>query len=80
VAIKINEVPLDPEIKKSQDAWAAGEYDRKLEEVKFLRHSAYIAPGGSDAVFMKWQRGEATEQQWLDAKQAIDDLYPYPKK
>jgi hypothetical protein len=49
-----------------------------VDEVKLQRHLAYSAPGGSDAVFLKWQRGEATKQEWLDAVQAINDANPYP--
>lgn len=41
-----------------------------------LRYAAYIAPDGSDAVYMKWQRDEATEQDWLDAVAAIKARYP----
>ena len=32
----------------------------------------------SDPIFMQYQRGEATEQEWLDAVQAIKDANPYP--
>jgi hypothetical protein len=31
----------------------------------------------SDALFFKWQRGEATEQEWKDAVAAIQARYPY---
>lgn len=30
----------------------------------------------SDPIFFQWQRGEATEQDWLDAVQKIKDQYP----
>lgn len=67
--------------KKELDAlWSDVEYEVKLEAVKTARHVAYTAPNGSDAVFMKYQRGEATEQEWLDAVQAINDAHPYPVK
>jgi hypothetical protein len=49
-------------------------------EVEYARHAAYKAPGGSDAIFMKWQREEATKEEWLEAVQAIKDAYPYPVK
>lgn len=51
-----------------------------VDEVKLQRHLAYSAPGGSDAIFLKYQRGEATKQDWLDAVQAINDAHPYPTK
>lgn len=34
----------------------------------------------SDPIFFQWQRGEKTEQDWLDAVTAINDKYPYPTK
>ena len=61
-------------------AWEAGAYDRAVEEVKHARHSAYTAPGGSDAILAKYLRDEATKQEWLDAVQAINDAHPYPVK
>lgn len=32
----------------------------------------------ADPLFFKWQRGEATEQEWLDCVSQIRELYPYP--
>lgn len=34
----------------------------------------------ADPLFFGWQRGENTEQEWLDAVQAVKDSYPYPVK
>lgn len=39
------------------------------------RHATYIAE--SDPIFFKWQRGEATQQEWLDKIAEIDTRYPY---
>jgi hypothetical protein len=69
-----------PTEKQLEAQWAEVQYETDLDAVKSARHAAYIAPGGSDAVFMKYQRGEATEQEWLDAVQAINDANPYPVK
>jgi len=30
-------------------------------------------------LFFEYQRGEATEQEWLDAVQAVKDAHPYPE-
>jgi hypothetical protein len=30
----------------------------------------------SDPVFFKWQRGEATQEEWLAAIQQVKDMYP----
>jgi hypothetical protein len=69
--------PSEAELKAQ---WSDVKYQSDLQVVKDARHAAYIAPNGSDAVFMKYQRGEATEQEWLDAVQAINDAHPYPVK
>lgn len=39
------------------------------------RHAAYIAE--SDPIFFKWQRQEATQQEWLDKIAEIDARFPY---
>ena len=77
---EIIQTPLTPEQIAEREAWEAGAYDRAVEEVKQARHSAYTAAGGSDAIYLKYQRGEATEKEWLDAVQAINDAHPYPVK
>lgn len=32
----------------------------------------------ADPIYFQWQRGEATEQEWLDAVEAIRASLPYP--
>ena len=73
-------VPLTPEQQAEFDAYNAPEavYERELAEIRLNRHAAYTAPNGSDAVFMKYQRDEATKEEWLAAKAAIDEANPYP--
>lgn len=44
-------------------------------EAKSDRLGAYRAE--ADPIFFRYQRGTATEQEWLDAVQAIKDRYPY---
>jgi len=34
----------------------------------------------ADPIFFKWQRGEATEQQWLDAVESVRASLPYPEQ
>ena len=31
----------------------------------------------SDPIFFKWQRGEGTQQEWLDAVELVKQQYPY---
>ena len=52
------------------------EQERKVQEGIESRRQAYRAE--SDAIYFMWQRGEATEQEWLDAVQAIKARYPKP--
>lgn len=71
-------IPLTPEQEAEREAYQAGAFQRELDAVSLARHAAYTAPGGSDAVFMKYQRDEATKEEWLAAKAAIDEANPYP--
>lgn len=68
-----------PTWKQLKDAEPAAKYQQAYDEVSATRYAAYVAPGGSDSIFMQYQRGEATKQQWLDAVQAINDANPYPE-
>lgn len=63
-----------------REAWEAGAYQREYDAVTVARQLAYSGVGGSDGIFFKYQRGEATEQEWLDAVTAINDANPYPVK
>ena len=71
---------LTPEEIEERAQWEAGQHERDLEAVRLARHEAYTAPEGSDAIFMKYQRDEATKEEWLAAKAAIDEALPYPEK
>lgn len=73
---------LTPEEIAEREAWLAGAYDREVEQVRQARHAAYIAPDGSDALFMKYQRQEdgVTKQAWLDRVAEINAAHPYPEK
>jgi hypothetical protein len=57
-------------------AWPQVQYDLAYAQVEQDRHAAYVAE--ADPVFFRWQRGTATEQDWLDAVQAVKDAHPYP--
>ena len=47
---------------------------RAEQEVISNRKSAYQSE--SDPIYFKYQRGEATEQEWLDKVQEIKERYP----
>jgi len=57
-------------------AWEAGTYQREYDAVTVARQAGYQST--SDPIFMQYQRGEATEQQWLDAVEAVKIANPYP--
>jgi hypothetical protein len=46
-------------------------------QMSAARAVAYTAE--ADPIFFKWQRGEATEQEWLDKIEEIRARYPYPE-
>lgn len=48
----------------------------ELYDIENARRLAYQAV--SDPLFFQWQRGEATEKQWLDAVAEINKANPYP--
>jgi hypothetical protein len=55
----------------------AGALARERKAVEDSRRAAYQTE--SDPLFFGWQRGDNTEQEWLDAVQAVKDAYPYPE-
>ena len=57
-------------------AWPQVQYQNQVAAVERARLTAYEQK--SDPVFFKWQRGDATEQEWRDAVQAVKDANPYP--
>lgn len=60
--------------------YPAAKYKIECDLVAAARATAYAAVGGSDGIFFQYQRGEKTEQEWLDAVKAVNDANPYPDK
>lgn len=58
--------------------WLAGAYERERAMIEDIRRQSYII--SADPLFFGWQRGDNTEQEWLDAVQAVKDANPYPKQ
>jgi hypothetical protein len=52
-------------------------YDELVAQVEDARRRAYQTQ--TDPLFFGWQRGENSEQDWLDAVQAVKDAHPYPE-
>jgi hypothetical protein len=57
--------------------WPAVQYETAYEQVEQARAQAYRET--SDPIFFQYQRGDKTEQEWLDAVQAVKDAHPYPE-
>lgn len=53
------------------------EWTEEYARVEQRRQAAYERD--ADPVFFRWQRGTATEQDWLNAVQAVKDAHPYPE-
>jgi hypothetical protein len=62
--------------KDLEAAWPEVENEIAIENVELARQIAYQSQ--SDPIFFEYQRGDKTEQEWLDAVQAVKDANPYP--
>ena len=51
--------------------------EEKLQQVETNRRNAYQKE--ADPLYLKWQRGEATEQEWLDKIAEIKERLPKPE-
>jgi hypothetical protein len=58
-------------------AWPQVQYEQQRAEVETQRRNAYTQE--ADPLFFSYQRGEATEQDWLDKVAEIKLAYPYPE-
>ena len=67
--------PSEADIKKAS---AAGAIQREISVVHDARRFEYQHK--ADPLFFGWQRGENTQQEWLDAIEAIKQNHPMPKK
>jgi hypothetical protein len=67
-----------PSKKDLESLWEEVKLEVDLENVRVLRRLAYQVE--SDPLFFGWQRGDNTEQEWLEAIQAIKDSHPYPEQ
>lgn len=70
-------VPLTADEIAEREAWAAAQPERDRLAVQQARQAAYQAT--ADPLFFGYQRGDNTEQEWLDAVQAVKDQHPYPE-
>lgn len=59
----------DPTAEEQADQEAA-----RIESINYMRRADYAAE--ADPLFFKWQRGEGTQQQWLDKIAEIKTRHP----
>ena len=57
-------------------AWPTVQYNDQVAAVEDARRADYEKQ--SDPLFFEWQRGDGTEQAWLDAVAAVKAAHPYP--
>lgn len=66
-----------PTEKELKALWPEVEYEHAYAQIEAIRQAEYQRT--ADPLFFEWQRGDATEQEWLDAVQAVKDAHPYPE-
>lgn len=66
-----------PTEKELEALWPTVQYEVAYEAVEQARAQAYRET--SDPLFFEYQRGDATEAEWLAAVQAVKDAHPYPE-
>jgi hypothetical protein len=74
VSLDGSPIPTEAKLKV---LWPEVQYEVAYEQVEQARQQAYRET--SDPLFFQYQRGTATEQEWLDAVQAVKDAHPYPE-
>ena len=57
--------------------WSDVQYETAFAEVEQARAQAYRET--SDPIFFEFQRGDATEAEWLAAVEAVKAAHPYPE-
>lgn len=72
----IIERPMTPEEKAERARMKKELPEKQKAEAIEARRLGYVSI--SDPVFFMWQRGEKTEQDWKDAIDQVNALYPIP--
>lgn len=70
-------IPLTDEQIAEREVLAASQWERQRKAVEDIRRAQYQML--ADPLFFGWQRGDNTEQEWLDAVQSVKDANPYPE-
>jgi len=67
-----------PTEKQLEALWPEVQSEVAHEQVEQARAAAYRET--ADPLFFKYQSGEATEEEWQAARQAVREMYPYPEE
>lgn len=73
----LSESPAKPTEAELEALWPVVQYELAYASVELARAEAYRET--SDPIFFEYQRGDATEAEWLAAVQAVKDAHPYPE-
>ena len=72
----LSEDIAQPSLADLEAVWAEVQFEVAYEAVQKQRQAKYQSE--SDPIFFDYQRGEASEQDWLDAVEAVRVARPYP--
>lgn len=64
-----------PSERELRAAWPRVEAERANARARDARHAAFVQE--ADPLFMKWQAGEGSEGEWLEAREAVRERFPY---
>jgi hypothetical protein len=67
-----------PSKKELEAAWSEANVFAERDVVRAARQRAFEQ--FADPLFFKFQAGEATKQEWLDARAVVVEQYPYPEE
>ena len=66
-----------PTKEELESLWEEVKKQQQIEQVERDRRNAYR--NESDPLYLKWQRNEATEKDWLDKIEEIKARFPKPE-
>lgn len=68
---------VKPSEKELEALWPEVKYETEYARVEQARQIAYRET--ADPIFFQYQRGDATEAEWLAAVEAVKTAHPYPQ-
>ena len=74
--MKITELKFTEEELAEREQWALEAKNKEIEDATDMRSQGYQIY--SDPIFFKWQRGEATKEDWDAARAQVEADFPIP--